>query len=251
MINLGIIKTNLSRVVAENLLSENKDINKVNLYKNFLNILKESDILMLQYNICKNFEQNNHSIESAYNIISENLRPIKYFTKKEIINENKKIKDFNIKNNLSQKENTFYNAIHNLIMESTAKYPDINLLHESHEIILNSLIEKKSLIKEERQINKVNNAVINLATKKINEEIGKFSSKEKDILQTLSKGTFNDKVMLLENIKSECKILIEDSKSLIEDYVYENTINKINNIDATPETINESILDLYSLLSDE
>ena len=116
MLNFGLIKNKMSYLVTNSLLNESD--NKVSkLFKEYLNVVKSSPILMLEYIVFKNFEKNNFIKEEAETYITENINLFKNYSKKQIIAENEKLNKFNFKFKNNILNESYCISIQNLILE--------------------------------------------------------------------------------------------------------------------------------------
>jgi hypothetical protein len=254
MLNFGLIKNKMSYLVTNSLLNESD--NKVSkLFKEYLNVVKGSPILMLEYIVFKNFEKNNFIKEEAETYITENINLFKNYSKKQIIAENEKLNKFNFKFKNNILNESYCISIQNLILEKTSLFPNVDRLHESYYNVLNNLIKVKkenTLVLEEIE-NKLSSVSIsklfNLTTKKFNEKYKHLTEEEKSIIKILNDDNIDNKKSLFENIKINTINYIKENSEFIDSSDLNEAINKINNMKFDESKLIDTIIELNDLKS--
>lgn len=251
-INFGFIKDGLVKSSTSLYLNENRLNNDL---KDFLNVVKSSPILTLEYIIYKNLE--NKKIKDdllATRYIDENISLLKKYTKKEIIEENEKISKFITDNTIDEIKKNLYEAISFIILENTSdnKYKNVDKLHESFEVVLNFIkMDKDSTINESKSIfeeykDKLLNLdfVFNSAVKKFNNKYSHLSEGEKRILKILIKENEDDKKILYNDLINES---LEKVNNLL---VKEDNPEVSNKLEKVKSKLKESVYNKDSIIDD-
>jgi len=265
-LNVGIVNLIISTKLRESYFGDNNDLinESKSLISEFINTIKKSPILQLEFKVFDNIE--NKVIENelmATRYIDNNIKLFEIYTIDEIINERKKLEKFT-NNNFSLLENKnyknkikLYNAIDVLINESLNDYDNIDVdnLHESFNFILNHIKKpKNNEIFNKNDNNIINEEVLEIAINKFNDKFGLLGENDKSILKTLIKSSNEDKFQLFETYKNETLTILENVNDSKSKNVIEKAINKINeemsyNINSKEflEKIDEDIVSLYEL----
>jgi hypothetical protein len=231
-VNFGFIKDSLVRSATSLYLNENKINDKL---KQFLNIVKNSPILTLEFIIYKNIENKFISDDVlATRYIDENISLLKNYTRKEILEENLKLTQFVNENEIPNDKSILYESIDTIIIENAKdnKLKNIDKIHTSFENILNHIKTNNKIIEESKSMfeeykDKYLNIdfIFNNAVNKFNEKYSHLSEGEKKVL----------KVIIAENV--------ENKKSLFNELINETTI-KVDNLlkmEESSETSNKLI----------
>jgi hypothetical protein len=259
--NFGCIKDSLVKNASSLYLNENK-IDKT--LKEFLNVVKSSPILTLEFIIYKNIE-NKHIFDDvlATRYIDENISMLKDFTKKEIIEENNKINNF-ISDDYSGDESKLklYESIETIILENAkdSKFKNVDKIHTSFEYILNRIKnnknnnviqENKSVFEEYKDKYLNTDFIFNNAVKKFNEKYSHLSEGEKRILKIMINENDNQKEYIFNEIVTETlnkveSILKAEDNSNISNKLYK-VKDKINEMKFNKETLVDDLVKLNTL----
>ena len=89
MKNFGVIKTIYNDILSEAI--SNKDVKRKRIFKTYIKKLKENEVLRTQFLIYKNIESKIEENETRIiEYIKENISLMNKFSKKQILNSNKK-----------------------------------------------------------------------------------------------------------------------------------------------------------------
>jgi hypothetical protein len=245
--NFGYIKKAFNKQITNNIIREN---NEINLLEKFIKILKNSDILMLEYLVFNNLE--NKTIitsESATRYINDNLKLFNKYNKKTVISENKKLsKIFDVIGSIEKNE--LYEAIDYLILENCSdnKLPNIDKLHDSFEVVLEHLKKNKETNKHniEENLDFDMSHVINYKIHETFKKHSNLSEQEQKILKTIVNSNLEEKINLYETLKEE---ILNKLKSLPINEKIEKVKNKLNSIVINENNFEEEIIKIQELKS--
>ena len=241
--NFGTIKDIFIERLVESHISGEKS--GKNLYKKFLQTLKENETLKTAFIVYKNIEcvTINDKFE-ANQYLKENLSLVENFIgKNSIIEQTKKLTKILTKNNVDFKDKDIkelHESLH-VLTTTTNSVNTVNKLHKSRVNVINWLTtdktkeEKSEYVKENINPKKF----LNIAVEKFNEKYSDLTEEEKDILKTLKESKLDD-------LKRMVSKLVKDTISIIN----ENLDKYKNNV-----TIKEKLLEtkdvIYRKSSDE
>lgn len=197
----------------------NEDSKGKELYKEFLNIIKESDTLKSFFVVYKNLENKTVSSEfEAGKYLEENLSILdKFRGEKSIVTECKKLTDllesYGIE--LNEQPNKLNESLHKLTTTSKS-LSTIDLIHESKLNVIKHLMVDKSNSKEKDDLVRENIDVkkfLNIATEKYNEKYSTLSEEDKKIVKIVTSGTDEEKEILLKSIVKETLSLVNNKMS--------------------------------------
>jgi len=257
-INFGFIKDALVKSSTSLYLNENKLNNDL---KDFLNVVKSSPILTLEYIVYKNLE--NKKIKDdllATRYIDENISLLKKYTKKEIIEENNKLNKYVRDFDITDDKKNLYESISYIIIENAQgnNYKNIDKLHESFETVLNyiknesnNLNESKSIFEEYKDKFMNFDFVFKTAVDKFNKKYSHLSEGEKRILKVLIKENEQDKKELYDSLINETldkvkNLLVKEDNPDISNKL-ERVKTKLNESKYNNETIIDDIIKLNNL----
>jgi hypothetical protein len=217
MVNFGVVKTQVSRVLGEHYVN-NDPQSAESVYKEYIATVKDSQILMLEYVVFKNLEQNNMSPEKATKYLDSNIALFQRFDRDEIIKENEKLKKFNLNAGLSDETIHLYQSIQDLILESTRKkgITNVNKMHDSFDVIVESLtkqVKKNTLVveKSENEGFKFSD-IMKVTEKRITDRYQHLNEDEQNILSVIVKGNQKERSELLEALKIDAINLLTESE---------------------------------------
>ncbi len=259
--NFGYIKDSLVKNASSLYLNENK-IDKT--LKEFLNVVKSSPILTLEFIVYKNIENKYISDDVlATRYIDENISMLKDFTKKEIIEENDKLSNFiNEDYVIDNHKSRLYESIESIIIENSkeSKYKNIDKIHGSFEYILNHIKnnkandiiqENKSVFEEYKDKYLNTDFIFNNAVKKFNEKYSHLSEGEKRVLKVIINEQEDKKELLFNEIinetidKVDTMLKAEDDPNISNKLIKVKT--KINEMKFNKETLIDDIVKLNAL----
>lgn len=204
--NFGKIKSIYNNLLSESVLDKKNE--KKALFKNYVKLLKENEILKTQFLVFNNIE---NKVESDRNkatlFVNENIGLINKYDKKEIIEANTLLASkLNI--NDSVDENELYESITTLIF--TEKKPNtIDVIVEATDKIVNYIINNKPKVVKEA-IDYPNSMFSAMLVGNFNEKYSTLSENEKKTLKTLINSSDNDKKELYSKTLKECLTLVNN-----------------------------------------
>lgn len=256
-INVGVVNLVLSELLIESYLNGSLLKESKNTTNKFINNIKSSPILQLEFKVFNNIENKRIDNEiAATRYIDNNIKLFETYTYEEVLNEKEKIKSFVIENQnkLSSKHDQkikLYNAINNLILESIKDYSETNvdLIHESFITVLNHI--RRSEPKNEDiniEYQDINENVIEIAINKFNEKYTSIDENDKNLLKKLIESSYNEKIDLFKDYKDR---IIEILNSVKDESIDTNKIlktkEKIISLDESIENIDDNIIKLHEL----
>jgi hypothetical protein len=246
MVNFGVVKSKVSRVLGEHYVN-NAHQSAEAIYKEYIELVKNSPILMLEYVVFHNLERNNMSMDRAAKYIDNNISLLQRYNKKDILRENEKLKSLDVSGVLAEGVSPLHQAIQTLILESaqTTGVPNVNKIHDSFDYIIEhmttSVQEKEVVLESDFNFDNI----MTVAERKINEKYTHLSEDVKKILGVVMNGSPKDKESLMESLKL-------DAISLLKDDVSDESISAISIISEMTykdDSFVENILSLYELLN--
>lgn len=258
--NFGCIKDSLVKNASSLYLNENKIDNSL---KTFLNTVKSSPILTLEFIVYKNIE--NKSIKDdnlATRYIDENLSMLKSFTKKEIMEEHDKLNNFiNEDYIINEDKKLLYESIETIILENAKdnKFKNVDKLHSSFENILNyiktnnknDIQESKSIFEEYKDKYLYTDFIFNSAIKKFNEKYSHLSEGEKRILKVIINENKDNKENIFNDVIQETLDTIDSHLKDEQDPNISNKLirvkNKINEMKFNEDTLIDDFVKLNTL----
>lgn len=250
-INIGLLNLIYSTSLKEDsLLHEiySEDTKKGAL--NYLNVIKNSPMLQLEFKVFENIERkyiDNDMLAVRY--IDDNIKLFEVYTLEEINAEHEKLKSCVINENMELDENKvdLYNSIWTLIEESLQvnENVDVDNIHESFNCVLNHIKTNKKSVKKD--VLNINEEVIEIAISKFNKEYDKMSLAEGVLFKKLINSNIDEKKVLFEEYKSDnISLLNALNKENINTKVLK-SIQKISEMKYNPETVDVDIISLFEL----
>lgn len=218
----------------------------------FLNVLKNSPLLMLEFKVFNNIE--NKTIENdviGTRYIDRNLKLFETYTVDEIMIEHQKLYNFiNEDVKIDKYKETLYNSISNLILESISSSTEIDVddIHESFVIVLNHLKKDKQVVSViTENVEPVNDDIIEIAIGKFNEKYSDLNEDDRSLVKFLIGANNDQKVDKLKEYK---RVLTEEVNKLdAEKYGerIEQTIERINEMKFSFDVLEDNIIKLHEL----
>jgi hypothetical protein len=252
--NIGIANLLISNKIREsyfdnNLIEESK---KVTL--DFLETIKNSPILQLEFKVFNNLENKHIENElAATRYVDNNIKLFEVYTIDEINKEHEKLNNIFdercLKNMLDKEKINLYSAVHSLIKESISNYNmvDVDKIHESFTIVLNHIKKPKNILSENVENDIINDEIIEIAIDKFNEKYSSLNEDDRNLFQRLIKSKDNEKIELLNEYKTENLLILEKiNKDNIKDNITK-AISKIHEMKYDNTTIDDDIISLHEL----
>jgi hypothetical protein len=253
--NIGIVNLIISNKLKDSYFNNKFIEESKKIAFDFLDIIKSSPILELEFKVFNNIE--NKCIESdiaATRYIDNNIKLFEVYTIQEIDKEHEKLTSLYEEvpafySQIEQDKLKLYEAIDNLIRESLQDYDNINVdnIHESFTLVLNHIkTPRKSLI-ENVDVKPINEDVIEIAVNKFNEKYESLNEDDKNLLTTLIKSNDSEKQALLETYRTETLTILESiNKDNTKDSVVK-AIQKIKEMVYKQKDVDDNIISLYEL----
>lgn len=249
-INTGIVNLIINDILKKSIIDKKIITESKLLIYNYLDLLKNSPILQLEYKVYNNIENKyieNDLLASKY--IDNNIKLFEIYTINEIKNEHNKLNEI-ISNNKIPIDKTkidLYNSINILIYESLKNNNDVNVnkMHDAFEYVLN-YIKTPKIIENNKFIN-INENIIKLAVNKFNRKYSNLNKEDINFIKILIENNDNKKIQLLNDIKQKTINLLEDIQKTDSNDNIEKTINKIKSLEYNTNTYIKDILNLYEL----
>jgi hypothetical protein len=210
MQNFGKIKNTLNDIFAEGIITKN-DSSKV-LFKKYLKLIRESEVLKTQFMVFNNIENRIDSDPHSINLfISENVKLFEKFNTKQIEKENKKLLDLipDGKLNESYELAALHESISNLIL--TKRTPQsVDKITGEIKNITNYISSNKARQINER-IDLPPSMLTTLFVEKYNREYDTLDEYEREGIKVLMGSDFEAKKSFYEKTVNECIQLVDSS----------------------------------------
>jgi len=246
--NIGIVKAIISKKMSEDYLAEGKINGSKNNATKFLDIVKASPFLQLEFKVFDRLETKTISSDiAATRYIDNNLSLFESYSPSEIDREHGKITQFIDESVvlIEGDQYNFYVAVGNLIYETLNKSnPDVDQIHDSFTTVLNH-IKKDKVLKEENTViipeGIDGEKLIEVALDKFSKKYDSLTESDIDLIKTVVMSKDDERNLMFEGLKNENITLLEGTKKEgIEDKVHE-TIDKIKKME------NSSVKNIISL----
>lgn len=203
MRNFGELKDTFNQIVVEGIATKNND--KKNVFKKYIKLLKEDEILKTQfkvYNAIENMVEENEF--KATEKIKANISLLEKYNRNAIETSNKKLADL-LKIDGYNSDNKLYENITNLIFEKNNIDLYVDSLSETVEYV------KTNIIKEnvEREIipNSVLSSVLN---KKLNEKFSNLDETHKKVIKSILESNEELREEIFNDTINECLELVNN-----------------------------------------
>lgn len=209
MQNFGKIKNAFNDILAEAIVR--KDPKGKALFQKYLKMLKESKILKTQFLVYNELEKKISDDSFSANIfLSENVKLLDKFTKKDIIAENEKL--VNLSDKLAQliKENYAQKDLHESISNIIFNSGNPSVLTESRMNIINYMKENK-VIEHKEAIELPISMISNAMVSRFNEKYSTIDESEKKILRAMISSDDNGKIEIYTSLVKECISAVNES----------------------------------------
>lgn len=253
--NIGMVNLMISNKLKDSYFSNNLNVIDESLKKttlDFFDVVKNSPILQLEFNVFNNIEKKHIGEDlAATRYIDSNIKLFETYTIEEIDEERKKLQPFisEIQLSIDDKRVELYNAVDKLITESLkcAESVDVDAIHESFTFVLNHIKSPAHIITEDVDTDIINEDVIEIAINKFNEKYDSLNEEDKNLLQKLIKSDDSEKESLLENYKTETLSILEGMNKDISKDSISKAIQKIKEMAYNRQKVDDDILSLYEL----
>jgi hypothetical protein len=210
MQNFGKIKNVFNNLLIEGIVKKDKTTKQ--LFKKYVKSLKENEILKTQFLMFNNIENKFESDAMMANIyVSENIKLLDKFLKKDIIKANKKLVtilgDLSSRLNEDYENSELHESITKLIFtERSPKTIDV-LTEETKKIT--SHIKKDKVKNTQESIDLPTSVLMKMMVEKYNERYSTLNENDKQVLKTLINSNLDDKQKIYHDSVNECVKLID------------------------------------------
>lgn len=252
-LNVGIVNHVLTNFLTESI--ENDEFKKLSI--ELFNLLESSPILELEYNVMNNLSNKNNNIHKSVDkfvdkYIDDNIKLFETYTLDEFDSEQKKliplIENYNI--NSSSDKYKLYNSIHNLIRESLkiSNEIDVDLVHDSFYNIHEHIRKSQLIEKEDDDLDNINEEILKIAIDEFNDNyLTQLNENELELFKNLISNKYDEKLSIFENYKEKCVDKLNENIETIGDEKLNLTKKRIDDLNNTPQNINENIIKLFEL----
>lgn len=254
-VNIGIANLIISNKLNESYFNDKLVGESKKSAFDFLNIVKTSPILQLEFKVYNNIETKHIENELlAKEYVDNNIKLFEVYTIEEIEAEHEKLAEFFQRDIISKlteynlEKVDLYNAIDTLITESLKLTEDIDVdnIHESFTLVFNHVKSPKKALIENVDVEPVNEDVLEIAVGKFNEKYASLDESDKDLLRTLIKADWREKKALLETYKTETLAILEDiDKESVKDNIAK-AIEKIKEMVYFGKSVDDDIIGLHN-----
>ncbi len=208
MQNFGKIKNSFNCLVSESISNKNEDYK--NLFKKYIQTIKENKVLKTQFLVISNLENKIESDrEKAIQFVKENIDLITSFNKKEILEANEKLHNILLSKieDVDYPHKTLHENISKLIF--TKKNPNnLDVIIETSGEIVNHILNNK--IKEVNEIIDLPISMIStMMIDKYNEKYSTLEESDRKILKSIIDSNDDDMKKMYSVTIRECINLID------------------------------------------
>lgn len=222
--DFGTLKNKFTQIYVESHI--NGDNKGKELYKRFLEVLKESETLKSYFIVYKNLENKTVSNEfEANEYLKENLTVLdKFRGDKSIVSETQKLINLLENNDIevgTDIPSNFNKSLHTLTT-NTRDINNIDSIHEAKVSLVKYLMEEKTKLEDDSDLVRENidvNKFLNIATEKYNEKYSTLSEEEKRIIKVIREGNDSEKEELLRSMIKETISLVNQRLSIVGDNI--------------------------------
>lgn len=248
--NIGLVNLIVSTQLKEAYFNEPLLVETKKNASKFLDIVKNSPILQLEFKVFNNIE-NKHIVNEmlAMRYIDDNIKLFEVYTIEEMEREHEKLKPFINENvDLDTKKIKLYESVWSLIKESLIDKEEVNVdnIHECFDYVLNHIKTKK--ISDQKQVpENINEEVIEIAIDKFNEKYEKMALDEVKLFKRLIESNENEKENLFEEYKNENLSILNELKNENNSEKINKSIQKLNEMVFNVESVDDDIITLHEL----
>jgi len=199
--NFGKIKNTYNSILVESI--SNKNDNK-NLFKNYIKLIKNNEILKEQFLIYTNIE---NKIESdrfkATEYVKESINLLNKYSKLDIADANAKLVTHILYEfDVDYDKNELHEAITTLIFtDKNAK--SLDKIMESTDVVVNYILNNKPKEINE-DLNVPNSLLLSLSVDKFNDEYDDISESEKKVIQAVLTNDISEREVMFKEFIQEC-----------------------------------------------
>lgn len=207
MQNFGRIKNTFNELLTENVGLGNNP--HKTLFKKYVKLLKESEILKTQFLIYSNIEEKIETNPATTSLfVSENLRLMEKFNITDIINENKKL--LKLSKSINKNINNAYDDKLTGLHEAISKVVCTKRTPSNIEVISENMTKIVDYIKENKpkeiveQVDLPNSMLSSLLVDKYNEKYSDISESDRKLIKVLVTATDAEKENVYSDTIREC-----------------------------------------------
>lgn len=255
-VNIGIANLMVSNKLNESYFNEKLIGESKKIAFDFLDVVKKSPILQLEFKVYNNIEGKHIENEIlAKEYIDNHIELFEVYTIEEIEAEHEKLNKFlteNVISNITEADYNLekidlYNAIDTLITESLKLSEDVDVddIHEAFSLVFNHVKSERKGLLENVDVEPISEDVLEIAVGKFNEKYASLDESDKDLLKTLIKATTKEKKALLETYKTDTLAILEGiDKDNVQDSIAK-AILKIKEMTYDRKNVDDNIIGLH------
>ena len=257
MKNFGFIKSVYNELLSESISEKNSETKDV--FKRYIKCIKENEVLKTQFLIYKNIEDKIEENEAkAIEYIKENIALMNKYSKKEILESNKKLATF-----ISDKVDAFKGLYEENRMKPLHESITTLIFTEKNAATIDKILEsisvasdyiKSNTIKKLNESLGVSNEVLtSVVVDKYNETYDQLSESAKKLIGVVVDSTESEKIEFYKNVVKECLTLVNDKIKEADLALKESLLSlKENLLDRKfdVETFEQDILKIFKLKDD-
>jgi len=211
MQNFGKIKNIFNNLLIEGIVKKDDAAKK--LFKKYLKLIRESEILKTQFLVYNNIENKIDTDAYSANIfVSENLKLLDKFDKARILKENNKLKalieSFGDRIDEDYQDAKLHESITSLIFTNRSA-SNLDKITDDIKNVTNHIVSNKEKVVSE-SIDMPITFLMNLMVEKYNQKYSTLENEDKEVLKALMSTDTNIKKELYNKFVSECKELVDN-----------------------------------------
>jgi hypothetical protein len=208
MQNFGKIKNAFNGILVESFVGD-KESNK-NIFKTYIKTIRENEALKTQFLVYNNIENKIEENEFKANLfLQENIALLNKFSKKEILEANKKLaKSISIENESYEKQELHENLSDLIFLKKNSTNIDA-IVEATSNIIIHMKNNKLKLVKEAIEL--PNSMLSTIMVEKYNERYSTLDENEKEILKVLIESNDEQKQEVYKKTLKECIDLLNEN----------------------------------------
>lgn len=257
MKNFGFIKSVYNELLSESISEKNSETKGV--FKKYLKSIKENEILKTQFLIYKNIEDKIEENEAkAVEYIKENIALMNKYSKKEILESNKKLSKI-----VSDKIDSFKGLYDENRMKPLHESITTLIFTEKNAATIDRIIEsisvasdyiKSNTIKKLNESLGVSNEVLtSVVVDKYNETYDQLSESAKKLIAVVVDSTENEKIEFYTNTLKECVGLVNSKLKEADLALKESLLSLKENLlerNFDIKTFDQDVLKIFKLKDD-
>jgi len=206
--NFGEIKNAFNEMLVEFVIAKNSE--KKDIFKKYVSSIQENEILKNQFLVYTNIENKvEPDINKAILYVKENIDLFSKYSKKDILEANKKLASLiSVENHKGENSELYENISALIFTEKTAD--NLDTIVEATNKIANYIVNNKEKVFTE-SIDLPNTMLTNIMVDKYNQKYNSLDESEKKIIKVLVESTDDEKKEVYASVIRECIDLINEN----------------------------------------